>query len=546
MRLSAALPLAWSLRLHEAVGGLLYRFSSKPRAIVARNLALCFPEMSDTDRTALGRRHFAALAAAFAECAFAWFGSDRALPNHLDIVGQEHLRRALAQGNGVVLYTGHFTGLEICGRLLKGLVPRFACMFSHRSNALLDEIQRRGRKRCAHESISSDDVRAMLASLRGNAVVWYASDQVDTSSNAALIPFFAAPALTSTAASRIARVSGATVIPFAYRRVPKTARYELRFCAPLAEFPTEDPTADTQRLVAMLEEFVRAAPEQYLWTHKRFKGTEIDADPYTAPGSASQGSSRLSESRPQASSQAAPAFSVVIPLNNEASNVQPLLSELRAVLEPFGATELILVDDGSHDDTAAQIRRCAQEHGPLRLLSHADRRGQSTAIYNGIRAANTELVVVLDGDLQNDPADIARFLAAYAADPDRDTLGLLIGQRVQRRDSGLRRLSSRVANSVRARVLHDATPDTGCGLKLVRRSVFMRLPYFDHMHRFLPALVQRAGLRVVSLPVRHRARTMGRAHYGVGDRLWVGLVDLAGVAWLARRSRPQDFQEEIV
>ena len=153
---------------------------------------------------------------------------------------------------------------------------------------------------------------------------------------------------------------------------------------------------------------------------------------------------------------------------------------------------------------------------------------------------------MLDGDLQNDPADIAQFLATYAADADRDTLGLLIGHRVHRRDSGLRKLSSRIANSVRARVLHDATPDTGCGLKLVKRSLFMRLPYFDHMHRFLPALVQRAGARVVSLPVSHRPRTRGRAHYGIGDRLWVGLVDLVGVAWLARRSRPQDFHEEVM
>ena len=166
----------------------------------------------------------------------------------------------------------------------------------------------------------------------------------------------------------------------------------------------------------------------------------------------------------------------------------------------FTVSRFSHIDDGSNDATAAEIHACAREYGPFRLLSHPDRRGQSTAIYNGIRAAKTELVVVLDGDLQNDPADIAQFLATYAADADRDTLGLLIGHRVHRRDSGLRKLSSRIANSVRARVLHDATPDTGCGLKLVKRSLFMRLPYFDHMHRFLPALVQRAGARVCSHP----------------------------------------------
>jgi KDO2-lipid IV(A) lauroyltransferase len=280
MRLSASVPLAWSLRLHESVGALLYRLPTKQRSIVRRNLELCFPEMSIAERTAIGRRYFAALAAAFAECAVAWFGSERALANRLEVVGREHLSRALERGKGVILYTGHFTGLEVCGRLLKGLVPRLACMFSHRSNALLDEIQRRGRARCAHESIPSDDVRSMLRSLKRNAVVWYAPDQVDTSSNAALIPFFAEPAMTSTATSRIACVSGATVIPFSYRSLARTARYELCFYPPLDDFPSEDPAADTRRLVAMLQKFVQAAPEQYLWAHKRFKGRLGAPDPY--------------------------------------------------------------------------------------------------------------------------------------------------------------------------------------------------------------------------------------------------------------------------
>jgi dolichol-phosphate mannosyltransferase len=247
-------------------------------------------------------------------------------------------------------------------------------------------------------------------------------------------------------------------------------------------------------------------------------------------------------SSPQRGSE--PALSVVIPLNNEERNVRPLLRELRAVLAHRRPYELIVVDDGSSDATATEVRRFAKEDGPLRLLSHNSQRGQSTAIYNGIRAARADVVVVLDGDLQNDPADIERLLEAYSADADRASLGLLIGHRVQRRDSALRRLSSRVANAVRASVLHDATPDTGCGLKLIRRSVFTRLPYFDHMHRFLPALVQRAGLRVVSLPVQHRPRLEGRAHYGMWDRLWVGLIDMEGVAWLTRRSCAQDFREE--
>lgn len=238
-------------------------------------------------------------------------------------------------------------------------------------------------------------------------------------------------------------------------------------------------------------------------------------------------------------------FSVVIPLNNEQSNVRPLLSELHAALASAGRYELIVVDDGSSDSTAAEIRSAAREIRPLRMLRHERRRGQSTAIYNGIRSASAELVVVMDGDLQNDPADIGKLLETFAADDDGD-LGLLMGHRVARRDSGVRRLSSRIANGVRAWVLKDDTPDTGCGLKLVRKSVFDQLPYFDHMHRFLPALVRSAGFRVESVPVNHRPRVHGEAHYGMWDRLWIGIVDMFGVAWLARRSLPRDFREEVL
>lgn len=239
----------------------------------------------------------------------------------------------------------------------------------------------------------------------------------------------------------------------------------------------------------------------------------------------------------------APVFSLVIPLNNEAGNIRPLITEIRTALAGVAPFELIVVDDGSDDATADEIRAMAGE-GPLRMLHHAARRGQSTALYNGIRAATADIVVVMDGDLQNDPADIPKLLGALETDTDRATLGLVMGHRTTRRDSGLRRLSSRIANGVRARVLNDDTPDTGCGLKLVRRSVFALLPYFDHMHRFLPALVRAAGFRVRSIPVNHRPRVHGDAHYGVWDRLWVGIVDMAGVAWLARRSVPRDFEEK--
>lgn len=294
MRLTAAMPLALGLRVHEFLGRLGYRLAPRRREIVLCNIGICFPEMPVRHRHRLARRHFAAFAAAFAECAFAWFAPDSRLIDHVDVVGREHLAAALAEGNGVILYTGHFTGIEIGGRFLKNLVPDFACMFSRRSNALFEEFQRRGRRRCAHESIPNDKVRTMLDRLERNAVVWYAPDQVDTRGRGELIPFFGEPALTSTAASRIARVSGAAIVPFGYRRIAGTGRYEIEFHAPLPDLPSNDAVADTRRLVAELEYFVRAAPEQYQWTHKRFKARPGTPDPY-APGNCASATKCLSD-----------------------------------------------------------------------------------------------------------------------------------------------------------------------------------------------------------------------------------------------------------
>jgi len=240
-----------------------------------------------------------------------------------------------------------------------------------------------------------------------------------------------------------------------------------------------------------------------------------------------------------------PHLSVVVPMLNEADNVGQLVREVAAALGEM-AYELIIVDDGSSDDTGGQVRRLQAELPALRLLTHARPHGQSTAVWNGVRAARGEWIAVLDGDLQNDPADIRKLLAerdAAANQPGARPLGMLIGHRVTRRDNLLRKLSSRVANGVRRALLRDATPDTGCGLKLVHRSVFAELPYFDHMHRFMPALVQQAGYAVISVPVGHRPRQAGRSKYGVLNRLWVGIVDLFGVAWLARRNRRTAWSE---
>jgi KDO2-lipid IV(A) lauroyltransferase len=266
------LPLGFALRLHEGLGALAYRLAKSPRRLVSRNLELCFPELEAAEIERLARKHFEALGASVAESAAAWYASDRRLAGRFDIRGVEHLQAAMAAGRGVILFTGHFTTLEICGRPFRSLTPLFACMFSHRSNPLLDEIQFRGRLRSAHEAASSDDVRALLRSLKRNAVIWYAPDQYYRGPNAELIPFFHELAMTNVATSKLARVSGAALVPFSYRRLEGQARYELRFHAPLERIPSEDPAEDTRRLFGVLEQFIRGCPEQYLWLHKKFKG----------------------------------------------------------------------------------------------------------------------------------------------------------------------------------------------------------------------------------------------------------------------------------
>jgi dolichol-phosphate mannosyltransferase len=232
-------------------------------------------------------------------------------------------------------------------------------------------------------------------------------------------------------------------------------------------------------------------------------------------------------------------LSVVIPVCNEEDNVLPLAREISAALSALGPFEIIYVNDGSTDDTAGRVRAARKEIPQLRLLHHSRRSGQSAAVASGVRAARGEWIATLDGDGQNDPADFPAMLSALhearATDPD---VLLVMGNRVTRRDTWLRRLSSRVANGVRGRLLHDGTPDTGCGIKLMNRDVYLQLPFFDHMHRFLPALYQRQGARVISVPVNHRPRTLGTSKYGLHNRLWVGIVDMFGVVWLQSRFRP--------
>ena len=225
-------------------------------------------------------------------------------------------------------------------------------------------------------------------------------------------------------------------------------------------------------------------------------------------------------------------FSVVVPACNEAENVEPLAREIEAAMRGR-AYEMIFVDDGSTDDTAVNLLRLKASLPALRVLRHSFRSGQSAAVASGVKLARGQWIATLDGDGQNDPADIPKLIAAR---DEHRGVHLVMGDRsASRKDTAYRRLQSRVANGVRSSLLGDGTPDTGCGLKIFLRDAFLELPRFDHMHRFLPALFQRQGARVISVPVSHRERTRGQSKYGMLNRLWVGIIDILGVIWLRRR-----------
>ena len=230
-----------------------------------------------------------------------------------------------------------------------------------------------------------------------------------------------------------------------------------------------------------------------------------------------------------------PVLSIVVPVRNEAANIEPLIAEITAAAAGI-VHEIVYVDDGSTDDTAGQLRLAQRRWpGTLVVRRHRASCGQSAAIITGIQIARGTWIATLDGDGQNDPANIpALFQRARVGDGLFD---LIAGHRTRRQDGWVKRQSSRVANRVRAALLGDSTPDSGCGLKVFRRAAFLALPHFDHMHRYLPALFIRAGGSVQSVPVNHRPRVRGQSKYGTFDRLWVGLVDMAGVAWLQRRAR---------
>jgi glycosyltransferase involved in cell wall biosynthesis len=237
------------------------------------------------------------------------------------------------------------------------------------------------------------------------------------------------------------------------------------------------------------------------------------------------------------------AISIVVPVRNEADNIAPLIAEIVAALGSRWAYEIIYVNDGSTDATAERLADLMKQHSQLRQLRHAVSSGQSAAVRSGVRAARGAIVATLDGDGQNNPVFLPDLIAAVEKGDGR--VGLAAGQRVGRKDTGFKKLQSRIANGVRKRILSDGTRDTGCGLKAFPRDVFLSMPYFDGLHRFLPALMRREGFVIAYVDVVDRPRHSGVSNYGFFDRLWIGIMDLAGVWWLIRRKKPTPAVTEV-
>jgi KDO2-lipid IV(A) lauroyltransferase len=271
MRTIVWLPFRWQLAIGKAFGRVIYPFLGARRRIAERNIEVCLPEVSPEQRHRLVREHFAALGASIVEMSMGWFGSERKIRELIRVEGAEHLQAALERGKGVILNGAHFTAFELFWPALKPLCTRLCGMYKWQRNPVMNRVMSRGRARSYDVMIANDDVRTMLRQLSQNSVAWYAADQSYTGKSSALLPFFGEPAMTNTALSRIARITGATVLPYFCRRLPDDSGYVMTIGAPLEGLPSGDEAEDTRRLMRVLEDQIRVCPEQYWWIHKRFK-----------------------------------------------------------------------------------------------------------------------------------------------------------------------------------------------------------------------------------------------------------------------------------
>ena len=237
-----------------------------------RNLEICFPELSDVEQKKLLKKHFEAMGAAFSEMGLGWYSSTERLLNLIKVEGLEHLEEARKKGKGIIVLCAHFTTLETSTSILGELFPGLKAVYSPQSNEMIDTMIYQGRQRLAKQQIPKDNIRAMVRELRNNGLVAYLADLVTEGSNSALIPVFTEPAITTTTVSKLAQITDATVLTYFFTRLPGKTGYVLNIGAPLSNFPTDDVIADTRRLVKRLEDYIRLAPEQYMWTYRRFKG----------------------------------------------------------------------------------------------------------------------------------------------------------------------------------------------------------------------------------------------------------------------------------
>ena len=271
---------SWQLKLGRSFGRLLRSVKKRERRVAKRNIELCFRNLSAAERSELLNRHFEAVGMSFVEMGIGWFTPIDRLLERVSIYGREHLERALAEGRGVLLAGGHFTALEVGFAVLEAVTPRVSTMYRAQRNAMMDVMIRRGRHRFAKHQIPRDNVRALLRTLRDGYAVGYLPDQTYLGNQSELIPFFGEPAVTNTATSKLAAISGALVMPYFFRRL-STGDYRVDIGPALADFPSDSPTRDAERLFGLLEDYIRLAPEQYLWLYKKFKGRPAPLpDPY--------------------------------------------------------------------------------------------------------------------------------------------------------------------------------------------------------------------------------------------------------------------------